>query len=357
MVRTKLVYLIGSLRIGGAQSGMFRLVRNLDPDEYDLIVITVNAGVEDPQSLLPDYCDFIDLGISNFYKLYRIRKLWDSLYGSDVLVCSLMEATIIGRIVGALRPSCQIIDWRHNSDFMNWRVWLLFNITSWIPDVIIVDSRQVLKSVVKQPGVFSSKVQHVPIAGIDINEFNPIQRSKTENIRVLSVMRLSEEKNPWAVIELAKRFADDESVIFEVAGDGPLLEGLKNHIRDKELENIRFRGLIRDIPSFLSRGTIYIQPSKSEGLCITVPEAMACELPVIASAVGGIPESVIEGETGYLLKPQDLDGFEDRIRFLIEHPEKRRKLGANGRKRVDEHYSIERLTKGFEKVLSTEVGL
>lgn len=352
MEKTQIVYLVSSLRTGGAQTGLRRLARNLDPDSYDLTIVAINAGIENPQGWVPDHCKVLDLRISSIPKLYRAWTLWRELEGVDVLVCSLMEASLIGRILGYLHSTPRIVDWRHNSSFKNLRVRLLFNATAWIPDVIIADSMRVLEAVVDEPGVISTPVRYVPIAGIDTDEFKPADnRRYTADITIASVMRLTEQKNPHAMVELAKRF-DDSSVKFEIAGDGPLLEELRMRVRESDLENIRFRGFVEDLPSFLSEADIYVQPSKSEGLCITVPEAMACELPVVASAVGGIPESVVDGETGYLLPPSNLDAFEERIRYLLERPDKRNALGKSGRKRVCEMYSIVSFVESFEEVVT-----
>jgi glycosyltransferase involved in cell wall biosynthesis len=152
------------------------------------------------------------------------------------------------------------------------------------------------------------------------------------------------------MIELARRFTDT-NVDFEIAGSGPLLEQCRQEVQDAEVDNITFRGFVDDLPAFLRNGDVYVQPSTSEGLCVTVPEAMACGLPVVGSAVGGIPESVVEGETGYLVDPHDVEGFESRIRELLEDAPQRDRFGRRGRDRVEERYSQRVLVGEFEQLL------
>lgn len=91
----------------------------------------------------------------------------------------------------------------------------------------------------------------------------------------------------------------------------------------------------------LNSTDIYIQPSITEGLCVTVMEAMAMRLPVIASNVGGIPESVVDRETGILVPPADPKALAEAIGELINNGELRKAMGSAGRKRVVDHLSLE----------------
>lgn len=347
----KVVYLISSLQSGGAQTGLKRIISNIDHEKYDFRIVTVNASIDDPEAWPPEDCELLDLKISEYNKIYRLSKLWNELSKADILVCSLYEASLIGRIIGSLRSETYILDWRHNTSFQSgWRR-LAFNVTAWIPDVILADSEAVMESIREEPGTLTTPIRQIPIAGIDTEKFRPHDEDRPEDTQsVVSVMRVAEQKNPRAMIELAQRF-EAESVSFDIAGEGPLLEAMNQRIKEYDLDNIEFHGFIEDLPSFLQRGDIYVQPSKSEGLCITVPEAMACGLPVVGSAVGGITESVVDGETGYLVQPTDLDGFENRIRDLLYNPTLCSQFGRKGRKRVKEYYSQEVLIREFERAI------
>jgi glycosyltransferase involved in cell wall biosynthesis len=347
----KVVYFISGLQSGGAQTGLKRIISNIDHKKYDFCIITLNASIDDPKNWPPRDCELLDLKISEYSKLYRLSKLWDELGKADILVCSLYDASLIGRIVGSLHSETNILDWRHNTSFQNgWRR-LTFNLTAWMADTILADSKAVIKSLKKEPGTLTTPIRQIPIAGIDTEKFRPHDGNKPEDAQsVVSVMRVAEQKNPQAMIELAQRF-EDESVSFDIAGEGPLLEAMNQQIKKSDLDNIEFHGFIENLPSFLQRGDIYVQSSKSEGLCITVPEAMSCGLPVVGSAVGGITESVVDGETGYLVQPTDLDGFENRIRDLLHNPTLRSQFGRKGRKRVKEHYSQEVLISEFERAI------
>jgi len=85
---------------------------------------------------------------------------------------------------------------------------------------------------------------------------------------------------------------------------------------------------------------------------MTVIEAMACELPVVASAVGGITESVVPGETGFLCPPRDAECFKRRLEQLGADADCRAKMGRRGRERVIENYSAEALAAAFCEAVS-----
>ncbi len=89
-----------------------------------------------------------------------------------------------------------------------------------------------------------------------------------------------------------------------------------------------------DVPGVLHASDLYIQPSRLEGLGISIIEAMAAGLPVIASRVGGIPEAVVHGLTGILVPPEDPQALADAIQWMVEHPEEREEMGRRGKERA-----------------------
>ena len=116
-------------------------------------------------------------------------------------------------------------------------------------------------------------------------------------------------------------------------------------------DKIKLLGFRRDIASLLGQWDIYVQPSLWEGLCMTVVEAMACGLPVIASNVGGVPESVIESKNGFLITPGDKNLLAEKILELVEKPDLRIQMGRQGRLLAEKKYSLKRMCESIERIM------
>ncbi len=111
-----------------------------------------------------------------------------------------------------------------------------------------------------------------------------------------------------------------------------------------------------DIPRWLSAADVFALPSHSEGLPLAILEAMACERPVVATRVGGIPEAVADGETGLLVSPRDVPALAEALGTLIADPDHARTMGLAGRRVLEEHFtwarSAERMRTIYEQVLA-----
>jgi glycosyltransferase involved in cell wall biosynthesis len=105
--------------------------------------------------------------------------------------------------------------------------------------------------------------------------------------------------------------------------------------------NVKFIGRLPHIVSILKACDVFCLPSRSEGLSNALLEAMACALPAVATEVGGNPEVVLEGQTGFLVPGEDPEAAAARILDLLRDPELRARMGATGRDRVRERFTVE----------------
>ena len=110
-------------------------------------------------------------------------------------------------------------------------------------------------------------------------------------------------------------------------------------------DSVRFIGKVDNntVVEYLNMIDIFIVPSisSSETFGVAAIEASSCSIPVIASNIGGLPEVVIDGKTGYLVPPGDAESIAEKIIKLIEEPSLRQRLGKGGRKCVVDHYEWE----------------
>lgn len=125
-----------------------------------------------------------------------------------------------------------------------------------------------------------------------------------------------------------------------VIGQGDLEEALKSKAVEWKIErHVSFLGLRNDVPRLLSALDIFVLPSLSEGLSIALSEAMSAGIPVIASNVGGNPEIIVDGETGYLVPSRDAKALAVRILDLMADPSRQKSFGHRGRERVAKKFS------------------
>ncbi|GEM_PF-4552006 len=131
-----------------------------------------------------------------------------------------------------------------------------------------------------------------------------------------------------------------------VLGGGDRLDELMMAIRDLDLnDHVELAGEKdrQGVREALYSSHIFLMPSLFEGLCTSVLEAQATGLPVVATRVGGLPEAVKQGETGFLVPSRDPAALAERLRFLIEHPQERLEMGRKGRAWIEQNFSMDRL--------------
>ncbi|HEY3050765.1 MAG TPA: glycosyltransferase family 4 protein [Gaiellaceae bacterium] len=158
--------------------------------------------------------------------------------------------------------------------------------------------------------------------------------------RLIAVGRL---KAPKDFLTLIQAFAALPQGSFEalIVGDGPDRAAVEAEIRRLGLDGrVRLAGERDDVPALLADSDAFVLSSRSEGLPVSVLEAMAAELPVVASEVGGLRELVVDGETGILVLPGDAPALATALRRLIEDRDLRGTLGAAGRARAEALFDL-----------------
>lgn len=161
--------------------------------------------------------------------------------------------------------------------------------------------------------------------------------------------RLTEEKGILVLLEAAHLFLKTPKVRLVVAGDGPLREAVEEAAR-RHGSRLAYLGHRQDVRAVYHAADAVLIPSLSEGQSLTALEAMACGLPVVASQAGGLPEIVVEGETGVLVPPGDARALADALLDLASDRDRARALGASGRRRVEQEFGIDRMLERLIEV-------
>jgi len=181
---------------------------------------------------------------------------------------------------------------------------------------------------------------HVIPLGIDLDRFEGARPAlEPDGPRVGNVARLAPQKDHRTLIEAARLVPEAE---FVIVGDGELrgeLERLAAGAR------VRFMGAREDVPELLASFDVFAFPSRFEGLCLAVIEAQAAGVPVVATPVGGIRETVVEGETGLLVPTGDPAALAAATRRLLEDRPAAEAMAAEAKRRVRERFSLERMVE------------
>jgi glycosyltransferase involved in cell wall biosynthesis len=182
-------------------------------------------------------------------------------------------------------------------------------------------------------------------------------RAGHENPRPLLVA-VGRLKAPKDFVTLVRALALLPPDSFEalIVGEGPDRATLERELRQLGLEaHVRLAGERHDVPDLLAAADIFVLPSVSEGLPVSVLEAMAAELPVVASRVGGLPELVKDGETGLLVEPRAADELAAALGRLVADRGLRRRLGAAGRAYLHSDFDPEAFARAHVDLYANEL--
>ena len=190
-------------------------------------------------------------------------------------------------------------------------------------------------------GVSPKKV-YVIQNGVDLEGFLPANpNSDTKYCNVLFVGRLLPNKGLKYLIEAAELIVTKTSkkIKFKIVGDGAHKAQFEELVACKGLNDyFVFLGKVPSISAIFQDGGIFVRPSLTEGMPLTVLEAMASQLPTIASNVAGTSELVIQNKTGLLVESGNIEQLADAILRLVESPELAQNLGKNARKFIERKY-------------------
>jgi glycosyltransferase involved in cell wall biosynthesis len=198
---------------------------------------------------------------------------------------------------------------------------------------------------------------HLIANGLDPDRFVPAAEPRRAIRRIVTVANLRPEKGHDTILAAAPRILErhpDATLTF--AGDGPRREHLEVLARALGLTGrVTFLGECRDVAPILAASDLFVLPSRSEAFPNALIEAMATALPVIASAVGGIPEVVRPGVNGLLVPPDDAAALADAALALMADPGRAAALGRAARLDVEHHYTIDRMVERFERLYLAEI--
>ncbi|MCI0469538.1 MAG: glycosyltransferase family 4 protein [Nitrospirae bacterium] len=235
---------------------------------------------------------------------------------------------------------------------------LLYNV---LPDAVITTGQEIRRQMISENRFDKSRIFSIP-TGIDTMRFSPDSVAPAFErhgfaIGMVGVLR-SWKGHRYFIEAVPAIIREIPNAHFYIIGDGPQFQNIENLIRDSSLqERVVMSGHREDIPEIMASLDVVVHPSyANEGVPQSILQAMAMKRPVVASNAGAIKEVVINGRTGFLVPARDAVKLSEKVISLYNDPELARRLGEEGRKLVEGHYSadgmldkIEALYKGILK--------
>ena len=287
---------------------------------------------------------------------------------ADVLLCNGYKAGLVGR-VAARREGVPVVAVSRGWTAESWKVRLYEALDRinlrWMDRVVCVSEGQAVK--VRRAGVRPERVVVIRNA-IRADRFDNPEPSYRDRLLALfpdpprrvvgAAGRLSPEKGFAVLVEAARRvLCDDPDAGMVLFGDGPLRDALGRQIEAAGLAG-RFilAGFRGDLDGYIPRLDVVAIPSYTEGLPNVALEACAAGVPVVATAVGGTPEVIEDGENGYLVRPGDARSLAGCILAVLESDEMGRGMGECGRRRVREEFTFEAQAQQYRQLFAALTG-
>ena len=327
MRRANVLHLISTLGIGGAEIQLVNIVRNLNREVYNSTVCCIAKGGPLTTELSKQGIKVVVLGQKSrfnplvLFPLFRLIKT----ERIDIVHTHMFRASLWGRLAALLADVPVIIATEHGLNPWKNVIHITVNrILAFFTSQIITVSDVGRRIRIQREGINPRKLITIRNC-VDLHRFD-----KTANVQnnarqgfgiglnepvVGFVGRLQEVKGVRYLIEsLVELKTVIPKVKLLIVGDGPLRASLQDYAQELGLgEQVIFTGYRRDIPQVLNAMNVFVLPSLREDLPLSPIEAMAMRKPVVATNVGGIPEVVVDGETGILVPPKDASALAKAI--------------------------------------------
>ncbi|RKY31384.1 MAG: hypothetical protein DRP67_02695 [Candidatus Omnitrophota bacterium] len=369
----KVAHIITRMCQGGAQENTYLTVKYLMEKNFhvDLITGRLSKGEKEIRFPLDDinviHIDELVREINPlkdliaFLKIYRILK--NGKY--DIVHTHTSKAGVLGRIAAKFAKVPVIIHTPHGHVFYGYFPKFLTKIIIFVERILakftdaIITLSEKSKQEHLQNGIGKESQYVKIISGIEVEKY---VKENFENInfrRRLNIgenkfiigcaSRLVSVKGINYLIE-SMRFLDDKFVLL-IAGEGEERDFLEKLVKEYGLEKkVYFLGMLDDLREFLANIDVFVLPSLNEGMGRVLVEAGLMEKPCVATRVGGIPEVVIDGKTGFLVSPGSGQEIAERLKYFEKNPHMMKVMGRNAKIYVKDKFSAKIMCEKIESL-------
>jgi glycosyltransferase involved in cell wall biosynthesis len=360
--KINVLFIIKPERSAGAEMVLVEAAARLDPDRFRVICGLLTP---DAEQVIPPHLPIVDFkmpGLNGWVWLRFILQLCWVIYRRrvDLLHVNSYVPGNYARLAAALMQVPIIIDHWHGFSRFNRKRRFICRVLGRFTDLSLAVSRGVRDYLVAQGGLDPAKVR-VVANGVDVAAIEAARPGKVVRRELglpagVPVIGLVGRLDHWGkghkeLFEAMAPLMERHPVQALIVGGGRRIDEVRALAASLGLAGaVHFLGERSDVPDLLNAMDIFVLPSYSEGLSLALLEAMAAGKPVVATAVGGTPEVVTEGDNGLLIPTRDAGALAGALERLLGAPDFAKQLGQNARAHVREHFSLDRLGREINEI-------
>jgi len=360
----RLLLVVDSLEVGGAERQVVDLAVALRRKGYGVTVACsvtgdLSGALEEADiPVRPLLRRLVKRRLSPAYA-WRLRRLLRKERFD--LVHAHIYASVVAATIATLGSDMPLVITEHTE--ATWQDWRARWVSRWVyrrVARIIAVSTPIRRRLIERDKVHPDLIAIIPNAVVSAPEPSadaPPPAELRERPLAGVVARLQPEKGVANFLKAAARVAPQfPEAHFVVAGDGPLRQQLADLAADLGLERrVHFLGFRSDASELMRFLDVLVVPSLSEGSPLVTLEALAAGVPVVASAVGGIPDQIRHDKEGLLVLPGDTEALGEALLALLRDPDHARRLGEAGRRRASSQFSHAAMVRQIEDVYHSVV--
>jgi glycosyltransferase involved in cell wall biosynthesis len=361
----RLLLLVDSLEVGGAERQVVDLALALRRKGYEVVVACsvagdLSAALEEADIPVRPLLRRLAKRRVSFAYAWRLRRLLRR--GRFDLVHAHIYASVVAAAIATLGTGVPLVITEHTE--ASWQTWRARWVSRWVyrrVERIIAVSTPIRRRLIERDGVHPDLITIVPNAVVPAPEgraATPLPAALRERPLVGVIARLQPEKGVADFLRAAAHIAPlFPEARFVIGGDGPLRKELVALSEDLGLgDRVLFLGFRSDASALISSLDVIAVPSLTEGSPLITLEAMAAGVPVVASAVGGIPDQVRHDKEGLLVPPGETEALGDALLALLRDPARARSLGEAGRRRAAAEFGHATMVRRIEDVYREVLG-
>ena len=360
----KVLHVLLSLEVGGAEMLVYNWVRSVQDDEYAVEVCCLKLRGELGDKLVDEGHAVHLLELPSGFRMSSVRRLRRLIRerGIDVVHAHTYTPFFFSAFATWGLPGVRLVYTEHGRNYpetINRKRQLIDPWLATRADHLVTISAATREAMVDYDN-FPRRRIDVIWNGVELPQANGFDRGGVRRsigvpedaVVVGMASRIVELKNVPLALEAFRQVADKHPEAYLViCGDGDARPQMEQAIDRLDLrERVRTLGMRDDLDRLIPSFDVFLLSSRTEGISITLLQAMAHRVPAVATDVGGNPEVVADGETGHLVPTEDPQAMAMALERLVASPQERERLGQQAERRAREHFSLRAMRERYEEL-------